>query len=197
MAFNPLLPIDDSVIEAPELRGQFTGLFDLIQTIPVGPVGPVGPQGPVGPAITNYVVDAVNTVGPGENATVQIGFESPIVHFTFNIPRGAVGNTGPAGAPFTSFVADPVNTLPAGSNATVDLNFDGTSMHLIFGIPRGQDGNPGEVSLAQLTSAITGTAQNPSGVGDLGLTISDPPTQAELQMVANKVDELLGALRRL
>jgi len=32
-------------------------------------------------------------------------------------------------------------------------------------------------------------------VADLSLTVSNPPTQAEVQAIANKVDELLGALR--
>lgn len=32
-------------------------------------------------------------------------------------------------------------------------------------------------------------------VADLGLTISNPPTQAEVQAVSDKVDELLTAMR--
>ena len=39
-------------------------------------------------------------------------------------------------------------------------------------------------------------ARNPSGVPALGLAVSDPPTQAELQAVAAKLDELIAALRR-
>jgi hypothetical protein len=33
-------------------------------------------------------------------------------------------------------------------------------------------------------------------IASLGLTISNPPTQAQVQAVANKVDELLAAMRR-
>ena len=57
-------------------------------------------------------------------------------------------------------------------------------------------GPPGEVSNAQLANEIAGTARNPSGVSALGLAVSDPPTQAEVQALAGKVDELLTALRR-
>ena len=61
-------------------------------------------------------------------------------------------------------------------------------------------GPPGEVSSAQLanavTTAIADTPHNPTGVGALGLSVSDPPTQAEVQALAAKVDELLAALRR-
>jgi hypothetical protein len=37
------------------------------------------------------------------------------------------------------------------------------------------------VSVAQLDSAIAGTARNPSGIAPFGGGFSDPPTQAELQ----------------
>lgn len=36
-----------------------------------------------------------------------------------------------------------------------------------------------------------------NAIADLDLTISDPPEDAEVQAVADKVDELLGALRFL
>jgi hypothetical protein len=38
------------------------------------------------------------------------------------------------------------------------------------------------------TSALT------QPVAPLGLTVNDPPTQSDVQTIANKVDELLGAL---
>ena len=62
--------------------------------------------------------------------------------------------------------------------------------------PQGVQGPPGEVTLAQLNEAITTTARNPSGVQPLAMTVSDPPTQAEVQEIANKVDQLLAALLR-
>lgn len=37
---------------------------------------------------------------------------------------------------------------------------------------------------------------NSNAVQLLGLTVSDPPTQAEVQTLANKIDELISALRR-
>ena len=33
-------------------------------------------------------------------------------------------------------------------------------------------------------------------VGGLGMFVSDPPTQAEVQTIADKLDELIGALKR-
>lgn len=60
----------------------------------------------------------------------------------------------------------------------------------------GADGAPGEVSAADLLNERINHARNPTGVAALGLMVSDPPTQAELQVVAAKLDELIVALRR-
>ena len=61
-------------------------------------------------------------------------------------------------------------------------------------------GPPGEVSNAQLANAVatavSDTSHNAAGVSALGLSVSNPPTQAEMQALAAKVDELLAALRR-
>jgi hypothetical protein len=38
---------------------------------------------------------------------------------------------------------------------------------------------------------------NPTAVAPLNLVVSDPPTTAEVQTIASKVDELLAATRRL
>ena len=40
------------------------------------------------------------------------------------------------------------------------------------------------------------TSKNSNGVTTLGLVVSDPPTQAQMQSLADKVDELILALRR-
>ena len=62
--------------------------------------------------------------------------------------------------------------------------------------PQGDVGPPGEVTMAQLNAAITGTSNNSNAVATMGLVVSDPPTQAEMQALVNKVDELITALRR-
>jgi hypothetical protein len=57
-------------------------------------------------------------------------------------------------------------------------------------------GAPGEVSFQQLADAIATTSANSNGVDTLGLAVSDPPTQSEMQQIADKLDELINALRR-
>ena len=52
------------------------------------------------------------------------------------------------------------------------------------------------MTAAQLASAVAGTSSNSNAVVPLNLIVSDPPTQAEMQALADKVQELLLALRR-
>ena len=49
----------------------------------------------------------------------------------------------------------------------------------------------------QIGIAIAGSSTNSNGVGNLSLTINNnPPQQFEVQPIADKVDELINALRR-
>ena len=49
----------------------------------------------------------------------------------------------------------------------------------------------------QLNAAIAGTSNNSNSVGNLSLTVANnPPQQWEVQPIADKVDELINALRR-
>ena len=172
------------------------------------PQGVEGPAGPTGPPFAQAVVDAVNTVNPGDPAAVAVSFDGTNVRFTFDIPRGndgvpgqegqagqagQAGPQGPPGLPFAQAVVDGVTTLSPGQPATVNVNFDGTNVRFTFGIPQGA---PGEVTEAALATAVAGTSSNSNAVGTLGMVVSDPPTQAEMQTLLNKVDELILALRR-
>ena len=149
------------------------------------------------------------------------------LHFTFGLPRGADGGQGPAGSngtngndgspgatgpqgpPFANAVVDWVTTLNPGDNATVSVFFDGSNVRFQFGIPRGSNGTngndgapgaqgpPGEVTSAQLTAAINGTSMNSNGVSTLDTVPNDPPTFADYEALRAKMNELIGALRRV
>ena len=60
--------------------------------------GSDGVTGPQGPPFAQAVVDAVNTLNPGDNASVSVSFDGSNVRFTFGIPRGADGTNGGDGA---------------------------------------------------------------------------------------------------
>jgi hypothetical protein len=161
MPFDPTLPIELTAADAVQMRAQFNGLFDLIQTIPVGPQGPQGVPGPAGTSVTGAVVDGVSTVNPGNPATASASFDGALVHFSFGLPQGndgtpgaagaqgpqgiqgLQGEVGPQGPAFTNFAVEATNTLAAGTPATVTLSNDGTSARFTFGIPQGPDGAPG------------------------------------------------------
>ena len=68
--------------------------------------------------------------------------------------------------------------------------FDGTNARFSFGIPGGAQGMTGP------PADLSGTSNNSNSVATLGLAVSDPPTQAQMQAVASKLDELILALRR-
>ncbi|MFO1439455.1 MAG: hypothetical protein U1F81_14140 [Verrucomicrobiaceae bacterium] len=64
-----------------------------------GSDGGPGPQGAQGPPFANAIVDGVNTLPAGSNASVNVSFDGTNVHFTFSIPQGSDGATGPQGPP--------------------------------------------------------------------------------------------------
>jgi hypothetical protein len=205
MPFDPNYPPLNAEIESAPLRSQFNGLKDLIDAIVT---------------VTAAQIDGVTTLLPGEAASVGLTVTGNTLHFTFGIPRGqeglpgsngsdgpqgVPGIQGPQGPPFANAVVDGVTTLNPGDPATVTVSFDGLNVHFTFGLPAGQNGSngsdgaqgpPGEVTNAALAGAINGTSSNSNAVTTLGLVVSDPPTQTEMQSLANKVDELLLALRR-
>ena len=191
--FDPTLPQENTLADAAQMRSQFNGLKALIDAILT---------------LSAAQVDAVNTLPPGNPATVDLSITGNTLHFTFGIPQGNGGDAGPQGPAFATAVVDSVTTLNPGDLATVNASFDGSNVHFTFGIPRGeagsqgqsgidgQQGPPGEVSAAQLNAAITGTSSNSNSVTPLGQTADGSYNPTQMQDLINKVDELINALRR-
>ncbi|MCX6853863.1 MAG: hypothetical protein NTV80_03045 [Verrucomicrobia bacterium] len=124
----------------------------------------------------------MNTLNPGEAATVSVSFDGSNVRFTFGIPRG---NDGPQG-----MQGDPGGpTGPQGPQGN-----DGGQG------PPGAQGPPGEISQAQLDSAIlnslNGTSNNTNGVSTLDTAFADPPTLADLEALRQKMNEMILNGRR-
>jgi hypothetical protein len=121
--------------------------------------------------LTNAQVDGVNTVGPGNSANASVNVSGNTLHFTFDIPQGANGADGINGSSGSDGAQGPPG-------------------------PEGPQGPMGEISNMDLQNAIAGTSSNSNTVATLGMGVSDPPTQGEVQQIANKLDELINALRR-
>ena len=118
MPYDPNFPPHGADLISAQWRDQFHGIKDLIDSGVPGPqgvsgndgsTGPQGPQGepgtpgsngsdgaqgPQGPPFASAVVDAVNTLNPGDSAAVSTSFDGSNVRFTFGIPRGADGTNG-------------------------------------------------------------------------------------------------------
>ncbi len=94
-----------------------------------------------------------------------------------------------------------VDSVTLGSVTSVSVALIAGILHFDFVF---QPGPLGEVTQSQLgnelnqamLNTLPQTSANSNNVSTLGLTVSDPPTQAEMQSVANKLDELINALRR-
>ena len=195
--FDPTLPQAGTEIDAVQMRAQLNGLKDLIDAVPV---------------IAAAQVEVVNTLPTGTAANATVSVVGNELRFTFDIPEGPQGPAGSDGAngadgpPFADAVVDAVNTLPAGAPANVSVSFDGSHVRFTFDLPTGfpgppgESGPPGEVTAADLANeislAMAGTSANSNGVDTLSLTLSEPPSSAELQVVIDKLNELILALRR-
>jgi hypothetical protein len=173
MPFDPNLPAPGSPNSSAEMRDQLNALKDLIDAVPT---------------LNAAQVDGVTPLPPGSMPAASVSVSGNTLHFTFDLPQG-----------IDSAVVDSVSSVSPTDPASVSLSLIGTTLHFSFSIPRGFDGAngpPGEVSNATLNAEIAGTARNPSGVAPLNMTVSDPPTAAEVQAIANKVDELRAAALR-
>ena len=62
--------------------------------------------------------------------------------------------------------------------------------------PQGPQGTTGEVSSMDPNTAIDSTSANSNGVDLIAYSPRDPPTAADWQALADKMNELITALRR-
>ncbi|MCB1275875.1 hypothetical protein [Prosthecobacter sp.] len=168
MPYDPQWPQNGQNIDADRFREQFSGLKTLIDAIQ---------------STGSATVDGVNTLPPGTPAAVSVTVSGDTLHFTFGLPQGDTGADGSAGPQGSEGQQGPEG--PAGPQGN-----DGPPG------PEGPQGPMGEISNMDLSNAISGTSSNTNGVATLGLVASSPPTQNEVQALADKLDELINALRR-
>jgi len=87
-----------------------------------GAQGGAGATGPQGPPFAQAIVDAVNTLLPGTDATVSVSFDGTNVHFTFGIPRGNDGIQGPPGEVTAAQLATAVVGTSSNTNAVATMD---------------------------------------------------------------------------
>ena len=146
------------------MRGQLQGLAALIAAIPAGPPGPQGPP------FANALVDFVNTLNPGESATVTVSFDGTNVHFTIGIPRGADGSNGTNGTNGSDGAQGPPGEVTAQQLA--------------------------DAITAALASAASAAAANSSANTNAVPTLDTPFADPDTEALRQKVNEMLATMRR-
>jgi hypothetical protein len=104
MPFDPNLPANGAEIISAELRGQFSGLKELMDAIP---------------SVTSAQVDGVTTLEPGQAATVAASIVDGVLHFQFGIPAGPAGPTGEV---TNTVLSEAIATTSHSSNSVGLLN---------------------------------------------------------------------------
>ena len=101
---------------------------------------------------------------------------------------------------------DGVTTVAPEDPAAVTVSVVGDTLHFTFAIPQGFPGSdglegppgpPGEVSFQDLADAIAGTSANSDSVAFLSLSADPDYNAGQMQSLMDKLDELIGVLRRL
>ena len=172
--FDPSLPAAGSRLQSSVMRAQLTGLKSLIDAVPT---------------ITGAIVDNVTTVPPGDPATVSANVTAGMLHLSFQIPQGPQGIDGtPGGPPGPAGPEGPVGPPgPQGPEGPQGPAGGPAGPEGPQG-PPGPVGPPGEVTQVDLATGLSDTlaltSANSDAVSTLGITVSDPPAQAEMQMIA-------------
>ncbi|MEZ5386875.1 MAG: collagen-like protein [Prosthecobacter sp.] len=104
-----------------------------------GEPGAPGETGAQGPPFANAIVDAVNTLNPGEPATVSVDFDGSNVRFTFGIPSGHDGATGADGQPGEVSFNDLSNAISGTSANTNDVSTLGQTADSSYNPQQTQD----------------------------------------------------------
>ena len=205
MPYDPNLPQAGTDIDAPQMRSQLTGLKDLIDAIA---------------SVNAATVDSTTTLPAGSPAVAGVSVVGDTLHFTFQLPQGMDGTNGsngsdgamgPQGSPGSDGAIGPQGPQgpqgdpggpPGPQGPPGNDGMQGPQGNEGTQGPQGNEGNqgpqgpPGEVTQAALDAAIASTSANTNAVSTLGMVVTNPPTQSEVQTLADKVDELIVALRR-
>jgi len=225
MPFNPNVPQPGDDLDANVIRNQFTSLKDLIDDGIAGPQGEQGPPGEPGepgpqgePGAEGRHVSNVADNGSGQ-AIIEMSDSTTYGPFTVaSGPQGDQGPQGDKGDPGDPGEPGPQGDAGADGRHVVNVADNGSGQAIIemsddttygpFTVASGPQGDQGEkgdtgdkgdtgeVSEQQLNDAIAGTPSNVNAIEPMNLTVSDPPSQWEIQTIANKLDELINALKR-
>jgi hypothetical protein len=108
MPYDPNLPLENTDIDAAEMRGQLQGLKELIDAVPT---------------VDSAQVDGVNPLPPGSAPAASVAKVDSTLHFTFDLPVS-----------IASVVVDSVTSVGPSDPVSVSATLIGEVLHLSFAI---------------------------------------------------------------
>ena len=122
------------------------------------------------------------TFNPNEPAT-DSDLKSAPVRDNFNALKAEI-DAAPTTQPVTDAINAAVTDRPTNETMTVAINA------AVADKPTNDEMN------GAISDAINGTPRNVDGIGTLDIGISDPPTQGEVQLILEKLNDLIRGLKR-
>lgn len=206
MSLDLTKPVSGSEPDSAEIRANFTALHvrdnELaaeIAAIPAGPPGPQGIQGiqgiqgDVGP---QGLQGDVGPVGPEPSSP----FTSPFIGTSGVLAEGSALGTG---TDMNSSSESGVRLHNNGGKLLINGRSIGQDVHFTTFDPAGLDDGAGSPSVqdgdvyryAAATQSVK-PSRRPgllfADLAPLNMTVSDPPTQAEMQILADRLDAMLS-----
>lgn len=138
---------------------------------------------------------AVGTAGPGESANASRADHTHpddglATDVELTAHTGAVDPHG-TGAALTTHIDNATDAHDASA-----VSYDGTTSTLAAtDVQAAVDENAADLVTHAAVLGDAGHIDQQTGIADLAMTVTDPPTTAEVQAVADKLDIVLAALR--
>jgi hypothetical protein len=104
MPYDPDPPLENTEIDAAQMRSQLQGLKELIDLIATGTISVV-------------FIDSITVVGPFDPPAASVSLVGTELYFTFAIPRGIDGANGAPGEVTNAALAAEIAGVVAGSSA--------------------------------------------------------------------------------
>lgn len=176
--FDPTYPATNALIESAPLRAQLNGLKDLIDAIPAGPQGPPGADGPQGPPV--ILEDRLDRKARRVPTATMVRLDRP----------GPMGLLDHKAHPEPMDSREGLRVRKGRKARPAWMALKGRLERMAPKVRRG-----GDERRAQCRHRRNQRQQQRRGLAGAGGERSTP-TQSEVQAIAQKLDELINALRR-
>ena len=141
-------------------------------------------------SITAAQVDAVNTLPPNSPAQVSVSVNGGTLHFSFELPQGQDGPGGAQGPEGPQGPTGPQGPQGDPGGPPGPQGPEGPQG------PSGPQGPPGEVTQTDLNNGLLNNLSQCSNISNGVATLDTPMADPDDEILRQKLDELINALRR-